>query len=390
MITKPTILGGKPIFENPVNIVSPTLPSLDSMKDRIEETLKNGMITNFSRYSQEFEKKTAEYFCVKYALSQSNATSGLLILQKILNLTGEVIVPSFTFSATTHTLIWNNLTPVFVDINKETFNIDPKLIEEKITPKTSAIYGVHIFGNPCEINELQKIADKHNLKLIFDSAHAFGSLYHGKKVGGFGDAEVFSLSATKLLTTGEGGIITTNNPKLYEKLKLGRNYGDPGTYDCQFVGFNSKLPEYGAIMGLETLKILEEGVERRNQLFELCKSTLGNVPGITFQKITENCRTTVKDLAIVIDKNKFGISRDKLAEALDKENIRTKKYFYPPIHLMKAYSQFYDQYNGKLPNTEYLSQNILCLPIHSHMADETMLKICKAIKRIHEFAGEIK
>ena len=369
MTTKPALLGGKPLFEEPVNIVLPTLPSLDSMKDRIEETLGNGMITNFSKYCKEFEKKLAEYIGVRYALSQSNATSGLLILHKVLDLYGEVIVPSFTFSATTHSLMWNNLTPVFVDIDKETFNIDPKLIEEKITPKTTAIFGVHIFGNPCEIEELQKIADKHNLKLIFDSAHAFGSIYHGKNVGGFGNAEVFSLSATKVLTKGEGGAITTNNQELSEKIKLARNYGDPGTYDCQFIGFNSKLTEYAAIMGLETLKLLENNVKRRNELFELFKSNLSKLPGITFQKITDNCRTTVKDLSIVIDKDKFGISRDKLAEALDKENIRTKKYFYPPIHCMKAYSQFYDEYNGKLPNTEYISQNILCLPIHSHMTD---------------------
>ncbi len=386
---KPAIIGGRKEFEEFLPIVRPSLPTLSQISVQVEEVLASGMVTNFSKYTQQLERECGNYLNVNFSLSQPNATTGLLLLCKVLGLTGEVIVPSFTFSATVHALIWNGLTPVFVDIDPETFNIDPKLVEEKITDKTSAILGVHIFGNPCDVKELEEIARKHDLKLLFDAAHAFGSEYQGKKIGGCGDAEVFSMSGTKLLVTGEGGLITTTDKDLSDKLRLARNYGDPGNYNCVFVGFNGKMSEFSAIIGLQSLKDISGQVRNRNIIRNIFEQELRSVPGISFQKIREGNITSVKDFSIIVDKNEFGISRDQLAKCLAAENIHSKKYFYPPIHFMDAYREFHEQYYGKLPHTEKVSWNILCLPIHSTMSEEQVKKICNAIRRIQHFHQEI-
>jgi dTDP-4-amino-4,6-dideoxygalactose transaminase len=386
---KPAILNGKKEFEDFLPIISPSLPPLSSIVDQVDEILNTGMITNFSKYVRTFEDKCAEYLGSNYALSQSNATTGLMLAFQALGLTGEVIVPSFTFSATVHTLLWNNLTPVFVDIDPETYNIDPKLIENKISDKTSAILGVNIFGNPCDIDELERIAQKYKLKLVFDSAHAFGSKYKGKRLGVFGDAEIFSMSATKLLVTAEGGLITTKDKTLYDRLKLARNYGDPGDYNCQFVGFNSKMTEFSAILGLESLKTINDQIKRRNDLRNSFIEKLRKIPGLHFQKIKKGNVTSVKDFSILVDEKDFGINRDALVECLAHENIHSKKYFYPPIHLMNAYCDFRERYRDELPQTEFISKNIVCLPIHSKMQEATVHKICHAIEKIQFYSKEI-
>lgn len=382
---KPAIFGGEKEFDSFLPIIKPSLPTLSQISDSVQEILKTGMITNFSKYVLELENNCRKFLGTNFVSSQSNGTSGLLLTLKSLGLTGEVIVPSFTFSATVHVLKWCNLEPVFVDIDPETYNINPALIEEKITDKTSAILAVHIFGNPCDVEELERIAKKHNLKLIFDAAHAFGSLYQGKKIGGFGNAEVFSSSVTKLLVTGEGGLVSTNNSSLNDKIKLARNYGASGDYNCLFVGYNSKMQEFSAILGLHSLQSIEKQIIHRNKLRELFIGELKNILGISFQKIKQGNQTTVKDFSIVIDKNKFGMDRNFLSECLAAENIGTKKYFYPPVHMMDAYQELKEKYFGKLPNTEYISNNILCLPIYSEMPEETVKKICHAIKKIHQW-----
>ena len=364
-----------------INIIRPKLPNLSKIKSRVEEVLNNGMITNFGKYVQKFEDEAREYLGCPYVTTHSSGTSGLMLLEKVMGLKGEVIVPSFTFSATVNSLIWNGLKPVFVDIDKETFNLNPELVKKAITPDTCAILGVHIFGNPCKIDELQEIADHHNIRLIFDSAHAFGSQYKGKRIGcgRFGDAEVFSLSATKLLTTGEGGLVVTRHKYIHDRLKLARNYGAGADYDCELIGFNSKMQEISAIIGLESIKSMNMDIRRRNELFELYKKELKEVYGISFQKITDDSVSTVKDMAIIVDWGMFGINRNELAEKLDEKGIQTKKYFYPPIHKMKAYKEYNDL---KLHNTEYISNSILCLPIYSEMDDKDVIRICDAIKEI--------
>lgn len=387
---KPAILGGKAVSQEKIPILRPMLPALDKIQTELGEVLSTGKITNFSKFVREFEEKTAEYLGVKHCVTLSNGTTGLLLAGSLLKPGSEVLVPSFTFASTVHSLMWNRLTPVFLDIDPQTFNIDSVLIEENISPRTVAILAVHIFGNPCDIGGLEKTCAEHGLKLIFDAAHAFGSLYQGKRIGNFGEAEVFSLSATKVLTTGEGGLLATNRGEIAERIMTLRNYGDPGNYDCVFWGLNGKMTELNAILGLRSLETIEEAVIRRNELAEMYRRYLEKVPGITFQQVTQDCRSTFKDFAILVDRELFGLSRDELVKVLDWENIETKKYFFPPVHRMKAYSEFGKQRENMLPNTDFVSENILCLPMYSTMLGEVVEKTCFAIERAHKYSPEIR
>lgn len=385
---KPAILGGKPVFSigKEIPILRPTLPDIKTLMPRLKKSFQSGQVTNASNV-REFEALAAEYLGVKYCVAVSSCTSGLILVQKCLGLKGEVIVPSFTFHATVHSLLWNNLTPVFVDCRQDTFNIDEEKIECLINKNTSAILAVYLYGNPPCMEKLQRIASKHNLKLIFDAAHAFGSEFKGIKAGGFGNAEVFSLSPTKLLITGEGGLVATNDKLLSDKLKIARNYGDPGNYDCEFNGLNARMAEFNAILGIEGLKIVDKKIKIRNRIAKFYTEFFENYNGISFQKIEKDNLNTFKDYSIVMDPDVLGINRDIVATALEKENIITKKYFYPPVHMQKAYSP----YNKiPLPTTERLSNRVLSLPIYCSLSHKTIERICHAFDRVLRYKEEIK
>ena len=368
---------------SPIYIAQPTIPAYESLEGKFKDILKTKMLSNFSKYSNELEFKIQNKFDVKRALTLPNCTSSLMLAIKAMEISGEVILPSFTFSATGHSVIWNGLKPIFADIKPNTFNIDPEDVERKITEKTSAILAVNIFGNPCEIEELQLISNKYKVKLIFDSAHALGSMYKGKMMGIFGDIEAFSLSGTKVITSAEGGILTSNNIELMEKISLGRNYGSGSNYNCEFIGINGKMSEFHASIAIESLNLLDDLIENRNKIANLYKQRLSELPGISFQHVSENDISTYKDFGVIIDAKNFGINRDKLINELEKESIYTKKYFFPPLHQMLAYKK-YCKSSTNLHNTDYVSLNIICLPIYSHMNIDTVDKICFAIHRIWE------
>ena len=385
----PSIIGGVPVFEKRVGIVKPLFPQLERVSKEFREVLETGNITNNSRYVRKFEEELSDYLDVRYCVAVCNGTLGLILSLQALDLSGEVIVPSFTFSATVHSLMWNNLKPVFIDIDPQTYNINYRLIRKLITPRTSAILAVHVFGNPCEVLALEKIAKEYSLKLIFDSAHGFGAEYHSEKLGKFGDVEVFSLHATKILPTGEGGAIATNNKDLWEKMSQGRNFGNPGNDNCEFWGLNAKMMEIPAILGLKGLSEIESYVERRNRLASIFKSELGDISGISFQKITDNCKSSYQNLSILLNPKQFGLNRNELSQALELENIMTKRYFYPPVHEFDVYRKSAEVSKDKLTVTQNISKNILCLPIYSQMSVQDAKKICFAIRRIHEHAEEI-
>jgi len=388
-MNKPAILGGKPVFDNLVPIIKPTLPRLHEIKNDINDILSSGMITNY-KYVEQFEEKTAKYLGIKNIVAVSSGMSGLILVFKTLSLKGEVITPSFTFVATAHSLVWNNLTPIFVDCNSRTFNIDYSLIEERINSKTSAILPVHIFGNPCDINPIKRIAKDYNLKLIFDAAHALGSRYKKKKIGIFGDAEVFSLSPTKIATASEGGLVATDDDELAEKIRNGRDCGNYGDYDCRFVGLSARMPETNAILGIKSLEMLEKNISNRYKLANSYKRELRKFPGIKFQEIAYGSRTNYQCFAILVESKEFGLNRNQLAVALKKENIATKiMYFNPPVHKQIAYSPFSKIYSNKLPVTEHVSKNIICLPMYSHLPKETVKNICFAIERIYNYSSEV-
>ncbi|MFH1387088.1 MAG: aminotransferase class I/II-fold pyridoxal phosphate-dependent enzyme [bacterium] len=360
-----------------IQIAKPSLPDYTAIEEDFKEILASGQITN-ADYVDRFEVKTAAYLGVKHAVAVANCTSGLILALKALGLKGEVILPSFTFSATAHALLWNNLTPVFVDCDPETFTLDPELIEAKITSRTAAIVAVYVSGVPPKIERLEEIAKKHDLRLIFDAAHAFGAKYQGRLAGSFGDVEVFSLSPTKILTAGEGGIVATNNDELARLIRIGRDYGNSGDYDPEFAGLNARLSELHAALGIKNLELVEQYIRNRQALAALYKAELGDLPGIKFQKVNGGDRTTYKDLSVLIDPAKFGLSRDRLAEALAEKNIATKKYYFPPVHRQKVYQTFTA---GSLPVTDRVASEVIDLPLYSQMKKEDVLRVCRAVKR---------
>jgi len=383
----PAFLGGKPIFTERVNIVRPVLPDLERMAGGLEQILSTGMVTK-GKFLGQFESAVAKHLGVKHAVAVSSCTTGLMLSYKGLGLTGDVLVPSFTFMATVSALVWNGLRPVFVDVRRGTTNIDPDAAEAAITPNTSAIVAVHNFGNPAEVEALEALCRKRGLKLIFDAAHGFGALYQGSPVGAQGDAQSFSLSPTKLLITGEGGIVATNDDALADYVRVGREYGNNGNYDSAFAGMNARMPEFNALMGLRSLEMLEKAANSRNETAGLYQEALGRLPGIDFQEVLPGNRNSYKDFSITIEPQQFGMSRHALELALAAENIDTRKYYDPPVHRHTAYQHYYD--GQPLPETDWLAAHSLSLPMWSNMGPDTALRICEAIERIQQHAKDIQ
>ena len=382
----PAILGGEPMFQEKINMVRPVLPDYSVMAEGIKEILSTGMVTK-GRYMREFEKAIAEHLGVEHAVAVSSCTSGLMLAYKGLGLTGDVVVPSFTFMATVSALAWCGLRPVFADVDVKTTDLDPQAVEAAITPETSAIVAVHNFGNPAEIEALQSIAKRRGLKLVFDAAHGFGALYQGKPVGAQADAQVFSLSPTKLLITGEGGIVATNDDILAESILMGREYGNDGNYDSAFPGLNARMPELNALMGLHSLEDLENAAQSRNATAALYQEMLGRFPGVDFQEVRPGNRNSYREYSITINPNAFGMDRDQLVLALCAENVDTRKYYDPPVHRQSAYRKYFN--GDSLENTDWLSSHSISLPMWSHMNPMVPLGIYEAIERIYRNARAV-
>lgn len=384
---KPAALGGKPAFTKKVPIIQPTLPEVHELTPHLRKIFASYNITN-AAYVKKLEKEFSRYSSVRHAVAVANCTAGLMLVFKSLELKGEALVPSFTFSATAHALMWNNLKPVYVDCDRETFNIDLNDARKKLTKKTCAVVGVYIYGVPPDMKGLRKFTREHGLKFVCDSAHAMGTTVNGVKAGNFADAEVFSMSPTKLVAAGEGGMVATQDSDLARKLRIGRDYGNPGNYNCEFAGLNARLSEFHALLGWLNLKKLTLRVRHRNKLYALYKNELSALPGISFQKIAPGVVTSCNYFPVVVDAKKFGLSRDALFDCMEKENIATKKYFYPAVHEQEA-TRIYARGKGGLPATEWLSRHVLCLPLYSHLKEETARKICCAVGRIQRHASGI-
>lgn len=384
----PALLGGVPAFDTSLPFMRPTLPSWDAVEAPIREIIRSGMLTK-GIYLEEFEDRVASALGVKHAVAVSSCTAGLMLVYQALGLRGEVLVPSFTFMASVHPLSWQGITPIFIDIDPYTWNIDPEQIEAHITSETTAIVAVHVFGNPAPIERIEDVAIRHGLALIFDAAHGFGARYRNTPVGRYGTVEVFSTSPTKLLVTGEGGVVATNDTDLARRIRIGREYGNDGTYDSVFPGINARMQEFSAILGLQSLDGLEANVQRRNELVALYKSELADVPGISFQRIHPEDRSSFKDFTIRIDNSQFGLDRNELRCALMKEGIGTRMYYAPPVHQHSTYAGLVRRQQPDLPVTESVARAVLSLPLYSHMPAEYVVKTCQTIKRIHTYAPRI-
>ena len=364
-----------PLFKERFRFIQPTLPPLARIVSEYRRAYQDGLVTNGNLVAR-LEAAVCERLGVRYCVAVSSCTSGLMLTLKAFGIRGEVIMPSFTFFATGHAAAWNGLTPVFADCDPHTWNLDPRAVEKAITPSTSAILAVHLYGNPAPVTELEWIANKCGLRLLFDAAHAFGATYRGQPVGQFGDAEVFSLSPTKLLVAGEGGLVCTNDALLAHRLRAGRNYGDLGAYDPMLLGLNARMTEFNAAMAIAGLDLVSAKVAKHNQIADLYTQELEGTPGIGFQQIPRGHLSTYKDYSVRVDPDTFGMSRDELAAALLDENIETKKYFYPPLHQQALYKE----HGANLPVTEAIADSVLSLPIYESLPAATVLQVAGAIR----------
>ncbi len=365
-----------------IPIIRPTLIKFEDIEKEFREVWESGQVT-VSKYTELLEKKVCETLGVRNTIAVSSCTSGLMLAVKALGLKGEVIVPAFTFTATVHSLIWNNITPVFCDSAKDTYNIDIHKIEPLINHKTSAIMPVCIFGIPPEIKELEMLASKYNLKLIFDSAQGLGAKYKGKFIGGFGDVEVFSMSPTKVVSSIEGGLITTDDDELAGKIRQMRDYGKSNNGDdVDYIGLSARISEFHSIVGLKNFEKMRQLVQKRNKLIAYYKGYLKGIKGIAFQKIPAHCKSTGNYMTIFIDDKKARATRDEVYQFMLDKGIQTKKYFYPALHMQKAYFEYRRKYEGKLPVAEKAASEGLALPLYSHMDRKTVHKVCGELKKI--------
>ncbi len=374
------IMGGTPSFEEKLHVGRPNIGDPARLLERISDTLDRGWLTNNGLNVQEFERELSKLLGVEHCVATCNATVALEITIKATGLTGEVIVPSWTFIATAHALQWQEITPVFCDVDPVTHNIDPRRVEEMLTPRTTGIIGVHLWGRPCDIDALAYIARRHNIKLIFDAAHAFACSYKGRMIGSFGDAEVFSFHATKFFNTFEGGAIATNDAELAARIRLMKNFGFEGYDKVSHIGINGKMNEISAAMGLTSLESLEEFVNVNRRNYRQYREELHGVPGVHLLPYDETERCNYQYVVLEIDAPVTGLSRDELVHILWAENVRARRYFYPGCHRMEPYRSYYPRAGLMLPVTETLAERVLSLPTGMAVGRDQITTICSIIR----------
>jgi dTDP-4-amino-4,6-dideoxygalactose transaminase len=368
-------------FAEPLHVGRPNLGDKERFLARVSEMLERNWLTNDGPFVREFEKRVAEFAGVKHCIAVCNATIGLELLTRAAGLKDEVIVPAFTFVATAHALQWQEITPVFCDVDPRTHTIDPARVEELITPKTTGIIGVHLWGRPCDIEALAEIAGRRNLKLLFDAAHAFGCSYDGKMIGRFGLAEVFSFHATKFLNTFEGGAIVTDNDEVAAKIRLMKNFGFTGYDNVIYLGTNGKMPEICAAMGLTNLESLDEFVAANRRNYETYRLNLAGIPGLSLLRYDDSEKCNYHYVVVEVDEVKAGLSRDELVKLLHAENILARRYFYPGCHRMEPYRSYYPHARLLLPETEKLAQRVLALPTGTAISTPEIEATCSILDR---------
>ena len=384
------ILGGVPAFSEKLHVGRPNIGNRERLLERINDILDRHRLTNRGPYAQEFEQRIVDLIGVKHCIAMCNGTIALEIAIRAMGLTGEVVVPSMTFIATAHALQWQEITPVFCDIDPRSFNIDPGCIEELITPRTTGIIGVHLWGRPCDVESLAEIAQRRNLKLLYDAAHAFGCSYKTHMIGVFGDAEVFSFHATKFFNTFEGGAIVTNDDQLAAKVRLMKNFGFAGYDNVIYIGTNGKMSEVSAAMGLTGLESLEEFIGTNYRNYKHYEYNLEGIPGVQLIRYDETEKRNYQYIVLEIDDRITGVSRDKLIEILHAENILARRYFYPGCHKMEPYRSYFPHAGLMLPNTEKLVRRVMSLPTGTAVGVEEISMICEILKFVVMHGQEIR
>ncbi len=334
------------------------------------------------KFHREFEKALCEYLGVKYISLFANGTLALMTALQTLRITGEVITTPFSFVATTHALHWNGIKPVFCDIEPDFYTIDAEKIEAAITPKTTAILPVHVYGNPCNINKIAEIADTYGLKVIYDACHAFGVKINGNSILNFGDLSVLSFHATKVFTTFEGGAIICHDEKTKKRIDYLKNFGFVGETTVVGPGINAKMSEFQAALGLLQLKYIDDAIGKRKKIAEIYRSRLGNTRGIRILYNIDGIRHNYAYFPILIDHREFGKSRDEVYEEIKRHTIYTRRYFYPLISQFPIYKGLSSASAENLPVAEMITKEILCLPIYPALDLKIVDKICMLIKYI--------
>ena len=384
------IFGGTPTFSSELHVGCPNIGNRERLLERIDDLLDRRWLTNDGPFLQEFEKRISERVGVRHCIAVCNATIGLEILTKAIGLSAEVILPSFTFIATAHALRWHGVTPVFCDVDSATHNIDPLRVAELITPRTSGIIGVHVWGRPCNVDALVDLAQRHNLRLLFDAAHAFGCSHNRRMIGNFGNAEVFSFHATKVLNTFEGGAVVTNDDELAAKIRLMRNFGFAGYDIVSSLGTNGKMSEVSAAMGLTSLESLEKFVAANYRNYVAYRQQLAEVPGVSVLAYDQDEKCNYQYIVLEIDEGALGITRDQLDDIFWAENVLTRRYFYPGCHRMEPYRTRYTQASLSLPETEKLAARVLCLPTGTAVGGDEISEICQIIKFVTDEGSAVK
>jgi dTDP-4-amino-4,6-dideoxygalactose transaminase len=374
------IFGGQKAFADALHVGRPNIGNADRLRARVDEVLQRRWLTNDGPMVREFEAQIIGLTGVKHCVAVCNATVGLEIATAALGLQGEVIVPSMTFVATAHALRWRQVRPVFADIDPKTHNLDPAQVEAMITPQTTGIVGVHLWGRPCAIPELTAIARRRQLKLLFDAAHAFACSYDHEMIGNFGDAEVFSFHATKFCNALEGGAIVTNDDAVARRARLMRNFGFVGLDQVESVGTNGKMNELSAAMGLTSLESMHHFVHANHNRYSHYRQELAGVSGISLMRYDETACNNYQYIVLEVDEAVAGITRDQLIAVLTAENVLARRYFYPGCHRMEPYCTEDPEARLWLPQTEWLLERVICLPTGTAVTLHDISTICCLIR----------
>lgn len=365
-------------------VTRPSLPPLREFIPYLEDIWKSRVLTNNGKYHQQLEIELAKFLGVPYLSLFSNGTLALLNALQTLRISGEVITTPYSFVATTHALHWNGIKPVFVDIDPVYCNLDSSKIEAAITPKTTAILPVHVYGNPCNVEGIEQIADTYGLKLIYDASHAFNVKLNGRSVLNYGDLSVLSFHATKVFTTFEGGAIICHDEKTKKRIDYLKNFGFADEVTVVGPGINAKMNEFQAALGLLQLKYVEDNMSKRKEIADYYKNALNDVEGIRFIEKIENAEHNYAYFPVFIDEEKFGLNRENLYRIFKNSNINVRRYFYPLISQFPIYRGLESANSDNLPVAEKITDQVLCLPIYPELGTKNLSRVIKILRRNNE------
>lgn len=359
----------------------PNIGDRQRFLERVNEMFDRRWLSNDGPFLKEFEQRISELVGVKHAIAVCNATAGLELASRALDLKGEVIMPSYTFVATAHALQWQEITPIFADMDPATHNVDPAKIEAFITPRTTGIVGVHVWGRACDTQAIERIAAKHSIKVMYDASHGFGCSSGGRMLGSFGECEVFSFHATKFINCFEGGVVTTNNDELADKMRLMRNFGFVDYDKAVYLGINGKMNEVCAAMGLTNLEAMDEIVAANKRNYLAYCHELNAIPGISVIYYDPTERNNYQYVVIEVDPEICPRNRDEIVDALHAENVIARKYFWPGCHRMEPYRSLQPNAGLLLPETERVAARVIVLPTGQTVDKETVRRVCGVIRR---------